>query len=169
VTSATDGDFVVVYRIATEAPSYGANDLSGAGARITGGRWNSVSLPVVYTSGTRALACLETVVHLTSAPSLPLNRFLVEIAIPLSAWNARTRFLDQLATGGWDAEPPGHMSIQWGSGWLNDRSTLLAEVPSVIVPEESNFLINPGHPDAGTLTARTIRRWTYDGRIRAVV
>src|SRR3712207_8444198 len=55
-----------VWRIATDTPDYEANDLSGAGAKVTGGRWNEKDVPVVYASETRALACLETVVHLNA-------------------------------------------------------------------------------------------------------
>ena len=70
-----------------EVTTYEADDLSGAGAKATGGRWNAVGLAVVYTSQTRALACLETVVHL-NAGGLPLNRYLVEITIPDDLWTS---------------------------------------------------------------------------------
>jgi RES domain-containing protein len=51
------------WRIATDTPDYEADDLSGAGAKQTGGRWNERGLPLLYASESRALACLETVVH----------------------------------------------------------------------------------------------------------
>jgi RES domain-containing protein len=70
-----------VWRIATDTPTYEADDLSGAGAKVTGDRWNAAGAAVVYASQTRALACLETVVHL-NAGGLPLNRYLVEVTIP---------------------------------------------------------------------------------------
>jgi len=74
-----------VWRIATDTSTYEADDLSGAGAKATGGRWNAAGVAVVYTSQTRALACLETVVHL-NAGGLPLSRYLVEVAIPDDLW-----------------------------------------------------------------------------------
>jgi RES domain-containing protein len=63
--------------------AYEADNMSGAGAKVTGGRWNAAATAVVYTSQTRAraLACLETVVHL-NAGGLPLNRYLVKVTIP---------------------------------------------------------------------------------------
>ena len=159
---------VVVYRIATEAPRCGAADVSGEGAKRTGGRWNAACIPVLYTSRTRALACLETMVHLTSAMSLPMNRYLVELTLPDAAWTARVQFGASSASVGWDAEPPGRTSMQWGTDWLTRTESLLAEVPSVVVPEETNILINPAHPDIAAVTARTVRKWTYDRRFRAV-
>ncbi len=72
---------VIVWRIATDTMSYEADDLSGVGAKSTGGRWNAVGDALVYASETQALACLETVVHL-NAGGLPLNRYLVSVTIP---------------------------------------------------------------------------------------
>lgn len=158
---------MLVYRIAAKAPTYGADDLTGAGAKQTGGRWNAPGVPVIYAASSRALACLETVVHFTRATSLPFNRYLVEIAIPGDAWAARVRFHDPNHAIGWDAEPPGRVSINWGTGWLVGGSSLLAAVPSVVVPEELNVLINPAHPDMPRVSARIVRKWTYDGRLTA--
>jgi len=66
---------------------------------------------------------------------------------------------------GWDALPAGLVSLDWGTEWLHSRKSLLAEVPSIVVPEEFNILINPRHPDAGNLTPKKIRRWNYDTRL----
>jgi len=112
-------------------------------------------------SYSRALACLETVVHLSSGDPLPLNRYLVEVKIPIGLWSARTRF-DPAPHIGWDAEPAGKVSIDWGTSWVEGKASVLAEVPSVIVPEEHNTLINPTHPDGVKLIAKKIRKWTYD-------
>ncbi len=70
-----------MWRIATDTPTYEADDLSGAGAKATGGRWNAAGVACVYASETRALACLQTIVHL-NAGGLPLNRNLVAVTIP---------------------------------------------------------------------------------------
>jgi RES domain-containing protein len=58
--------------------------------------------------------------------------------------------------------------MQWGTDWLTRAENLLAEVPSVVVPEETNILIDPAHPDIAAVTARTVRWWTNDWRFRAV-
>lgn len=152
-----------IWRIAPDTTDYGADDLSGRGAEKTGGRWNRKGAAMLYCSSTIALACLETLVHLSGTDPLPLNRYLVKISIPPSIWQDRTI----LAPGehvGWDAEPPGRVSIGWGSDWAHSARSLIAEVPSVIVPEEANILINPRHRDAKRLRSRKMRRWTYDPR-----
>lgn len=154
-----------LWRIATDTPDYTADDLGGKGAEISGGRWNRKGTRVLYTSTTIALACLETIVHL-NAGGLPLNRYLVEIIIPPAAWKARTVASPSDLPVGWDAEPAGKISLDYGMGWLSSRKTLLLQVPSVIVPEEANVLINPAHPGATRITATKRRRWLYDPRLR---
>lgn len=152
------------WRIATDTRTYEADDMSGTGAKLTGGRWNDIGVALSYAADSRALACLETVVHLNSG-GLPLNRYLIEITVPddlLSAAEVVTT--DALAVG-WDAEPAGRVSISLGSEWAASMRTALMLVPSVIVPEENNLLINPGHPDAARISARKVRRWTYDPRL----
>lgn len=152
------------WRIATDTKTYEAHDMSGTGAKITGGRWNDIGIALVYAAGTRALACLETVVHLNSG-GLPLNRYLVEIIVPDDLLNAaEVAATDHLAVG-WDAEPAGRVSIAIGSEWARSSRTALMLVPSVLVPEENNLLINPAHPNARRISARKVRRWTYDPRL----
>jgi RES domain-containing protein len=155
---------VSLWRIGTDTPTYTADDLTGTGAEQTGGRWNRKGTRMIYAATSRALACLETLVHLNSA-DLPLNRYLVELQVPAAAWGARVQF-DQVTMVGWDSEPAGMVSIDWGTTWAAGASTLLAEVPSVIVPEERNVLINPAHRDIVTVSAIKVRKWIYDARLR---
>jgi len=156
---------VALWRIATDTPAYGSDDLSGKGAQSTGGRWNKKGTPVLYTSGSIALACLETVVHLGGFSPLPLNRYLVRVDVPDDAWEERVIFNPSINIG-WDALPEGLVSIDWGNNWTISAVSLLAQVPSVVVPEEPNIIINPNHTGASTLLATKLRRWTYDSRIR---
>lgn len=154
----------LVWRIATDTQLYEADDLTGAGAKTTGGRWNEPGDALVYSSQTRALACLETVVHL-KAVSLPLNRYLVEITVPDAVWEqAEIRSADDLPVG-WEAQPAGRASIQFGGEWIRERRSAILVVPSAIVPEEPNVLINPAHADSFGIVARKIRRWLYDPRL----
>jgi RES domain-containing protein len=155
---------VTLWRIGTDTPDYTAEDLAGIGAARSGGRWNRKGTPLVYASTSCALACLETLAHLGSG-DLPLNRYLVAISLGDADWAARTIF-DRASHVGWDAEPPGSVSLDWGTRWVVGSSSLLAEVPSVIVPEESNLLINSRHPNAASVGARKVRKWTYDARLR---
>lgn len=153
-----------LWRIATQGPSWHADDLSGQGAANDPGRWNSLGVPVIYASTSIALACLETVVHVTGDQGLPLRRWLVAIDVPAEHWQQRLS-LEPAQLPGWDDTPAGRSSRRWGDQWLLGQVSLLALVPSVIVPEERNALINPNHPGAGSLVATVIRLWTYDSRL----
>ncbi len=153
-----------VWRIATDTRTYGADDLSGAGAKATGGRWNVAGVAIVYTSQTRALACLETVVHL-NAGGLPLNRYLVEVTIPDDLWTDAQMTTSISLPVGWDAEPSGRTSIEFGTNWIRSGTSALLLVPSVIIPEEFNVLINPQHPGSARITATKARKWLYDPRL----
>ena len=118
---------------------------------------------MVYAASSRALACLETFVHL-NAGGLPLNRYLVELSVPddlLLEAEVRARAMPV----GWDAEPAGRASIALGTAWASGNGSPLLLVPSVIVPEEDNLLINPAHPDSRRIAARKHRKWLYDPRM----
>lgn len=155
-----------MFRIATDARDYPADDMTGTGAKRTGGRWNEPGIAVIYAAESRALACLETIVHL-DAGGLPLNRYLVEIEIPDVVWSARRQFLPDTLPIGWDAQPASLTSIGVGTDWLRSGGTPILLVPSVVVPEEHTLLINPAHPDARMITARKVRRWLFDPRMAA--
>lgn len=150
-----------VWRIAPVTRAYSADDLSGIGAKIVGGRWNSEGRAMVYCSECIALAVLETLVHLRSV-GLPTSRYLVRIDVPDEIWSAR--IVQTAPPVGWDAEPAGLFSVQAGDAWLASRASALMSVPSVIVPDEWNVLINPAHPDAARLRATMVKRWQYDPR-----
>jgi RES domain-containing protein len=154
---------VTLWRIGADTPDYEADDLSGKGAEKSGGRWNRAGTPLLYCSVTRALACLETLVHLAKHP-LPLNRYLVKITVPAAAWAAAVE-LDGSTLIGWDAEPAGKASLDWGTNWVTGGASLLARVPSVVVPEEFNLLINPAHADIADVKAEKVRKWLYDARL----
>lgn len=160
-----EAPYITLWRIAPDTPEFTADDLSGRGAELSGGRWNRPGTPVVYASSSRALACLESIAHL-GAGDLPLNRYLVEIRVPVAVWRQRVE-MDPAAHVGWDAEPACKVSLDWGTAWAAASTALLGAVPSVIVPEESNILVNPRHPDVTATRARKIRKWTYDTRFKA--
>jgi len=122
-----------LFRIAKEKF---ATDLSGNGARLYGGRWNSEGVFAVYTSSTRALALLETLAH-TPAKMLEVQSYLL---ITLSA---RTT----------------------GDQFLRDKKELLIAVPSVLVPEEFNYVINPLHAVMKRIKITHKRKIQFDKRI----
>jgi RES domain-containing protein len=155
----------IVYRIGVDAPAYEADDLSGKGAEITGGRWNEKGTAVVYAADSRSLACLETLVHL-AAGGLPFNRYLVEISIPDPVWAAAQRETAASLPVGWDAEPASRTSIGFGTAWLRSGRSAVLVIPSVLVAEECCVLVNPAHPDSASISAVKLRRWLYDPRLR---
>lgn len=156
---------VALWRIASDTKDYEAHDLSGKGAQKSGGRWNRPGHAVVYAASSPALACLETVVHLQTA-GLPLNRFLVRIEVPNDVWSRRRSCAPADLPIGWSAVPEGKVSLDVGDAWLDSRASALLLVPSVIVPEEFNVLVNPRHPDARKLVSLKLRPWFYDGRLK---
>ena len=152
------------WRISTDTPDYLADDLAGAGAKTTGGRWNRPGSPVLYCADTPSLACLETLVHL-GAGGLPYNRYLIKVVVPDAIWNARETHTPATLPVGWDALPAGRISLDLGDEWLESKRSPIMVVPSAIVPEDSVILINPLHADMPGITASRIRRWLYDPRL----
>lgn len=153
-----------MWRIAIDTPDYTADDLTGAGAKVTGGRWNRPGTALLYCAENIALACLETFVHVKSA-GLPLNRYLVRIEIPDAIWSAAAKVAVTTAPIGWDALPTGKVSLDAGDAWVASGVSALLLVPSVIVPEEQNVLINPLHADTKDITVTKLRKWLYDPRM----
>lgn len=149
---------VALWRIAVEGPVHSANKIDAN--TIKSGRWNSAGTPVAYASESVALATLETLVHLQT-DVLPYDRFLVRIDVPDSVWALRETLSPP---GGWDAIPAGAASKQAGDKWIASRRSPLLLVPSVIVPEEFNILLNPLHDAFPSIAATTVRRGIYDPR-----
>ena len=156
---------MILWRIASTGRGHLPEDLSGIGASIEPGRWNDVGQFVVYASPTLALAVLETAAHINDK-GLPLNRYVVRINIPKDVWKKRSKLIPAKMTSGWDAVPHGLASIRMGSAWYVSTVSALLEVPSVIVPEERNILLNMKHADASSITVKVLRRFDYNGLFR---
>lgn len=159
---------MILWRIAAQTRTYAADDLSGAGAAKSPGRWNEAGQPVLYTAPTIAIAVLETAAHIDDA-GLPLNRYLVRIEVPDGVWAARKLMDASRLPMAWAAIPAGRVSVQAGAEWLRGMTAAILEVPSVIVPEESAALINPRHPDAKMFSAKVVRPFEYNRLFRAGV
>lgn len=156
---------MILWRIAAETRQYKCDDLSGMAAARNPGRWNEAGQPVVYAALTMALAVLETTAHIDDG-GLPLNRFLVQIEVPASIWRKRRELDIATLPPNWSAIPAGATSVGIGAAWLAERTSPLLLVPSVILPEDRVALINPLHPDAHHLHARTVRPFEYSRLFR---
>ena len=129
-------------------------DLSGEGARLFGGRWNSPGYPLVYAAETAALAVLEVRVHLDLDWDL-LPEDYVLMSIDLGAVIAE-EVVD------FPSDPKAV-----GDAWIRSGRSALLRVPSVSVPESCNILINPSHPDAPSIVPRATRAFEFDPRLWA--
>ncbi len=155
---------VSLWRVASDTPQWNAEDMLGKGAAQKGARWNHPGEHVTYAATSISLAAWETRAHFGRGATLPWNRFLVRIDVPDKVWAAR-EVLSRPPAVGWEAIPEGRVSRREGSAWLAAARTALLVVPSVIIYEEDNALINPAHADAAKLTATKIRRFVYDHRV----
>ena len=149
-----------VFRIARKAF---IEDLTGEGARLYGGRWNRKGSPVVYTSGSRSLAVLEYLVH-TSLTLLPDDLCMAEIEVPDTAGLLETIALPDLPEG-WRRTPSPYVLADLGEQWRKQRSTLLLRVPSAVIPEEWNYVINPQHPAIAEVRLLKIEEKPIDLRL----
>ena len=155
---------VELWRVAADTPSWAADDMSGKGAANKGSRWNHAGELVTYAATSISLAAWETRAHFGRGAALPWNRFLVRLDVPDDVWSAR-EILRRPPPVGWDAIPEGIVSRNQGSTWLKSARTALLAVPSVIIAEEDNLLINPAHVDSARLVATKVRRFVYDHRV----
>lgn len=138
--------------------------MSGKGAAGKGARWNHPGELVTYAAISISLAAWETRAHFGRGAALPWNRFLVRIDVPDDVWAARQK-LSRPPPVGWHAIPEGIVSRNEGSAWLKAGASALLAVPSVIIDEEDNILINPAHTDSVRIVASKVRRFVYDHRV----
>lgn len=155
---------VSLWRIASDTISWTAEDQSGKGAANSGARWNQTGEHVTYAATSISLAAWETRAHFAKGLALPWNRILVRIDVPDDIWATRHRAPKPLPVG-WNVIPEGMASRSIGSAWLNSGATALLVVPSVIINDEDNVLINPAHLDASRITFHRVRRFVYDHRV----
>jgi RES domain-containing protein len=149
---------MIVYRLAKTAF---AHDLSGTGAEIYGGRWNSKGLALLYTAQSQALAYTELAIRLPLSIA-PRDYSMVTIQIPndVSILQLTAKNLPK----DWRANPHPESTRKIGDGFVKEGEYLVLQVPSAIVPGESNFLVNPRHPQARQLKVRQVELFEFDSR-----
>jgi RES domain-containing protein len=151
---------VVGWRIVKEKHAKSA--FSGEGARIFEGRWNSAGVRVVYCSENLALAALEILVH--THPVIVRDKCRGFRA----TWDESlmtTIDLRKLPKG-WNAQPPGPISKNVGDEWIRSERSAVLALPSIIVPLERTFLLNPKHRDFGKIKIKDAGSFALDPRLR---
>jgi RES domain-containing protein len=150
----------VAWRIVKRARARGA--FSGEGARLFGGRWNLRGTPAVYLSESLALAALEVFVHLG-----PAHRHIDLVSIRVDVPD--TLPVDELDTADlpadWRSEPPPRSTQQLGNEWIAREGAALLRVPSVLIPQESNLLVDPLGPGADELIVGVPQPFGFDPRM----
>jgi len=150
---------MIVYRIARTGY---ATDLTGEGARLFGGRWNHKNTPCLYTSQSRALAVLEYTVNVNT---IDIPRALSIIAFTIPDHSIVTFTMADLP-GDWQHSPAPSSTKDFGTRLLKESQALVIQIPSVVIPEECNFLLNPLHPAISEVEVMGISDYPYDIRIK---
>ena len=151
---------MLVYRICKR--KY-ADDLTGEGAKLFGGRWNNKMVSCVYTSESRALAVLEFTVNV-SMDEIPPTLSIVTLQIPVSD---SISFDENDLPENWRTFPAPSSTKDFGSNLLLDSKYLIVKIPSVILSSEFNYLINPRHKHADKIVVNNIEDFAYDYRIKS--
>lgn len=133
---------------------------SGDGAQRIGGRWNLVGKPVIYASQNLSCAMVELRVHLNGIP-LPNTHKFIEIT---SSSEVSTEKLSLKEFKTWDINNDSD-SKEYGNKWLEEQRSLILIVPSIVIPQEKNYIINPNHPEFIKLKASKPRALGWDSRL----
>ena len=149
-----------VYRITQE---FFARDLTGNGARLYGGRWNSEGVFALYASESRSLALLENIVHTPIAIFREKIYLIVSIYIPD---DAGIRVVDAAdLPQSWDAFDANPVARNYGDAFFKRAEHLLLKVPSVLMPEEFNYILNPLMPAMKAVKIIKTRQLIFNDRL----
>lgn len=147
-----------VWRISNHA------SLDGAGGLRAAGRWHSRGRRIVYCAESPAAALLEILVHLELAPEdLPVRYRLLAIELPDDL--PAERIEPATLPPGWSEDPAATRAL--GDAWLVAGRTARLDVPSALVPETWNILLNPAHPDSARARIVKIGEHPLDARLSA--
>jgi RES domain-containing protein len=140
---------------------HAAGAFTGEGARRYGGRWNSKGTAVVYTAGSPSLAILEMLAHL-DAHEILAGYLLAEVTFDESL--VQEIDLARLPAN-WRSDPPPLELRALGDHWWAARASAALRVPSALVDMESNYLLNPAHPQFPAIAKRAFRPFRFDPRL----
>lgn len=139
---------------------YANQAFTGEGASGNPSRWNEFGVPMVYTSQHLSLAALEVLVHLTKAPVFHFAAIKVEFDPGL----VEVLPTNQLPPD-WNNDPVHQATQEIGTRWFQEKRSLLLQVPSSVVPQESNFLLNMEHPKSKGLKIHAPVGFAFDQRL----
>ena len=140
-----------------------ALDRIGVGAMKVGGRWNSIDVPIIYTGMSVEIAALEKLVHISD--ELPDDLVLTSISLPGNDtlyWNVPLNALPKC----WSDMPSSTVAQKFGNDFIATGKYLGIIVPSAVIPEGRNMLINPNHPQFKHAEFTVVRDFNYDGRLK---
>lgn len=150
---------MLVYRIAKKEHAA----LDGLGGLFGPGRWHKKGNRVIYTSEHASLAAWEKIVHVASFENLPSNLLLVKIEIPDDIEIQRVPI--EILVKGWDNFPFASETVNYGSSFLRKGEYLALKVPSVIIYDEYNIILNPLHPDIKACKVISAFPFIFDSRV----
>ncbi len=135
---------------------------TGVGTQFASGRWHHKMTSMVYCSGTSALAALEVFVNLQEEAKR-INFVSFKLDIPKNL----ILEVEDIATlpKRWRSQPPGSGTKKIGSEWVISMSSAVLSVPSTIIPNERNYLLNPVHPDLNKVTIDQAESFSFDSRL----
>lgn len=139
-----------------------SHHLSGKGASICGGRWNSIGTEIIYCSSSRALSLLETYVHIPSG-LIPRDMTMMSIDIPDSI--SKTKIDTYALVDNWSTVPFTPSTQKLGDDFVRAREYCVLIVPSAIIPGDYNLLINPLHPDFKKNIILEVHDFPFDDRL----
>lgn len=150
---------LTVWRLVTARFAEAA--FTGEGARLYGGRWNRKGVPMVYTAGSQSLAMLEMLVQ-----DEPLRARYVMIPATLPANLKIERIVPAQLPANWRDAAARQELQALGSDWIKRRSSAVLIVPSVVIPAETNYLLNPLHPAISRIRIGQPEGFVTDLRLR---
>lgn len=136
-------------------------DLSGEGARLYGGRWNRKGTAILYTSEHCSLALLELMVH-TPHNLLPEEMSLLKLFVP-DELTIVTIDKQQLPTN-WRQYPAPTSMGEIGTKWIDKNEAVGLKVPSVLVPDEWNILLNPASQNYSRVKIQSVEAFQINSR-----
>jgi RES domain-containing protein len=136
-------------------------DISGKGAELYGGRWNRKGIPMLYTSSNRALSVLET---LANTSFFPQNVSYSLVTLEISNSKVREININTLPKN-WSQREYSESTLSIGTEWVHQKNELAIRVPSSIMHEEYNVLINVRHKDFESVKITHVRKFEFDPRV----